>query len=119
MTESAALKTMQDAADLESTTEKHPVTPGEVLPARELLGDMLVELGRFDDARAAYKVVLERRPGRFNSLYGAALAAEKTGDKKEAAQYYRKLAEQCPAGDASSERLRHAKAYIAEPKRAL
>ena len=115
----AALKTLQDAADLESTTEKHPVTPGEVLPARELLGDMLVELGRFDDARAAYKIVLERRPGRFNSLYGAALAAEKAGDKKEAAVYYRRLAEQCPAGDASSERLRHAKAYIAAPKRAL
>lgn len=116
--ETEALSTMQEAADLESTTEKHPVTPGEVLPARELLGDMLVELGRFDEARAAYKVVLERRPGRFNSLYGAALAAEKAGDRKDAALYYRKLAEQCPTGDASSERLRHAKAFIAEPQRA-
>jgi tetratricopeptide (TPR) repeat protein len=106
------LETMRAAAELEATTEKHPVTPGEVLPARELLGDMLVDLGRFTDAALAYKQTLERRPGRFNSLYGAGLAAEKAGNQEEAELYYRNLAELCPDGDASRERLQQAKAFL-------
>jgi len=110
----AGLKTMQDAAALEATTEKHPVTPGEVLPARELLGDMLLELGRFDEAEAAYKIALERRPGRFNSLFGAGLAAERAGNKEEAALFYQKLADQCPNGDASRQRLQQAKTFLTE-----
>jgi tetratricopeptide (TPR) repeat protein len=115
----AALKKMQEAADLESTTEKHPVTPGEVLPARELLGDMLLELGRYDEAAEAYKLTLERRPGRFNSLFGAGLAAQKAGDQVQAELFFRKLAEQCPNGDASRERLQQAKAFLAERRNAV
>jgi tetratricopeptide (TPR) repeat protein len=115
----AALKTMQDAADLEATTEKHPVTPGEVLPARELLGDMLLDLGRFDEAVAAYKQTLERRPGRFNSLFGTGFAAEKAGNMDEAGRYYRMLAEQCPNGDASRERLQQARTFLSERRNAV
>jgi tetratricopeptide (TPR) repeat protein len=110
---------MQEAADLEATTEKHPVTPGEVLPARELLGDMLLELGRFDEAAMAYKQTLERRPGRFNSLFGAGLAAEKAGNDEEAGLYYRKLIEQCPNGDASRARLQQARAFLSERRNAV
>jgi tetratricopeptide (TPR) repeat protein len=113
------LRTMQDAADLETTTEKHPVTPGEVLPARELLGDMLLELGRFDEAEAAYKATLERRPGRFNSLFGAGRAAEKAGNTQEAKLFYQALADQCPNGDTSRERLQQARAFLAERRNAV
>jgi tetratricopeptide (TPR) repeat protein len=115
----AGLATMQDAADLEATTEKHPVTPGEVLPARELLGDMLLDLGRFDEAGAAYKAALERRAGRFNSLFGAGLAAERAGNKDEAKLFYQKLVDQCPNGDASRERLEHARNFLNERRTAV
>jgi tetratricopeptide (TPR) repeat protein len=75
--EAQALELMRKAAQLEAATEKHPVTPGEVLPAAELLGDLLMELERFSDARVAYEKSLERSPNRYNSLSGAARAAER------------------------------------------
>ena len=74
-----ALALMQKAADLEDATVKNPVSPGELLTARELLGDMLMEMGKSADALAAYEACLATRPNRFNSLYGAGYAAEKTG----------------------------------------
>lgn len=86
-----ALAMMQTAADLEDKTEKHPVTPGEVLPARELLGDMLLHLNKPANALEAYKSTLEKHPNRFNTLYGAGLAAEKTGDKEMAQFYFQQL----------------------------
>ena len=87
----AALQPMIEAADLEDSTEKDPVTPGEVIPARELLGDMYLEMGEPSKALEAYKLDLKRHPNRFNGLYGAALAAEKLQDNKNAVMYYRKL----------------------------
>ncbi len=71
-----ALKTMKTAAELESSTEKNPMTPGEILPARELLAGMLLEMGRYQEARIEYKTALERDANRFNSLYGAGRPAE-------------------------------------------
>ncbi len=68
-----ALELMKTAANMEDSTEKHPVTPGEVLPARELLGDMYTELKQNENALQAYKVVLQRSPNRYNSLHGVAL----------------------------------------------
>ena len=76
------------AADLEDHTEKHPVTPGPVLPARELLGDLLVELGRPADARHAYEASLVRSPNRARSLFGLARAAELAGDATTARDKY-------------------------------
>ncbi|MCI0353005.1 MAG: hypothetical protein L0Z53_26590, partial [Acidobacteriales bacterium] len=66
-----ALKLMRSAADLEAASEKHPVTPGAIVPARELLGDMLLELKRGDEALVAYEASLRDSPKRFNGLYGA------------------------------------------------
>ncbi|MEO6230997.1 MAG: hypothetical protein ABJB11_03585 [Ferruginibacter sp.] len=83
---------MKLAADMEDSTEKHPVTPGAVLPARELLGDMLLQLNQHENALQAYETVLEKCPNRFNSLYGAGKAAEKTGNKKKATFYFKQLA---------------------------
>jgi tetratricopeptide (TPR) repeat protein len=70
----AGIELMQQAVALEASTPKHAVTPGPTLPAEELLGDMLTEQGRPDDAFAAYQRALQLYPGRFNSLLGAARA---------------------------------------------
>ncbi|WP_224997578.1 hypothetical protein [Cesiribacter sp. SM1] len=86
-----ALATMKSAAALESSTEKHAVTPGELLPAVELLGDMLLALNQPAEALLQYEVALQRSPGRLNSIYGAAHAAELSGDKQKANQYYTSL----------------------------
>ncbi|HEV8264883.1 MAG TPA: hypothetical protein VGQ06_08015, partial [Gemmatimonadales bacterium] len=77
----AALRDARAAADVEDVTEKHPVTPGELLPARELHADLLLAIGRYGEARAAYDATLEREPGRARSIYGAARAAELAGDR--------------------------------------
>ena len=73
---------MKTAVDMEDSTSKHPVTPGEVLPARELYADMLMEMHLYESALEAYKGVLKKSPNRLNSLYGYRKAAEKL-DKKE------------------------------------
>ncbi|HVY73350.1 MAG TPA: hypothetical protein VG890_00880 [Puia sp.] len=87
----SALQTMRLAADMEDSTEKHPVTPGEVLPARELLGDMLMQARQHEAAFQAYTTVLQKSPNRFNSLYGAAAAAAKAGRQQEAISFYKQL----------------------------
>ena len=86
-----ALNLMKLAVDMEDGTEKHPVTPGEVLPARELLGDMLLQVKQYENALLAYEGVLQKCPNRFNSLYGAGLAAEKSGQKQKAVFYFKQL----------------------------
>jgi len=86
-----ALAIMKTAADMEDKTEKHPVTPCEVLPARELLGDMLLEMNKPAEALDAYEADLRKNPNRFNGVYGAGIAAEKSGDKTKAKSYYRQL----------------------------
>jgi tetratricopeptide (TPR) repeat protein len=83
------LAIVKQAADLEDVTEKHPVTPGELLPARELEADMHLAAGHYAAARAAYQATLVREPGRARSLYGLARAAERAGDKAGAAAAYR------------------------------
>jgi hypothetical protein len=90
-----ALEFMHSAADMEDATEKHPVTPGEVIPARELLGDMLLQMGYTAKAFYVYQEDLKRHPNRFNGLYGAGLAAEKSRDSGKAGFYYQQLSDQC------------------------
>ncbi|MGZ5220385.1 MAG: hypothetical protein ACXWC7_09910 [Chitinophagaceae bacterium] len=84
-----ALGNMNLSADMEDKTEKHPVTPGEVLPARELLADMLMEMNNPGKALEMYEASLKKRPNRRNSLYGASMAAEASG-KKDLAKSYSK-----------------------------
>jgi tetratricopeptide (TPR) repeat protein len=86
-----ALKLMNEAAVMEDNTEKSSVTPGEVIPARELLGDMLLQMDQPVKALEAYKADLVKHPNRFNGLYGAGLAAEKSRQPGEAKTYYRQL----------------------------
>jgi tetratricopeptide (TPR) repeat protein len=88
----AGIEKMKKAADMEDATEKHPVTPGEVLPARELLGDMYFESGNYSEALKCYEAVMQKRPNRFNSLFCAGNSAEKSGDAKKAEVYFKQLA---------------------------
>lgn len=88
---SNALHIMKLAADMEDSTEKHPVTPGEVLPARELLGDMLLQANQHTEALRAYEAVLRKSPNRFNSLYNAGIAADRSGDTQKAVAYFKQL----------------------------
>jgi predicted Zn-dependent protease len=109
-----ALKFMRAAADLEDRNEKHIVTPGRILPARELLGDMLLEMGQPAAALAEYEASQQREPNRFRGYYGAARAAEAAGQRDKAARNYTQLI--ALAGNAGSPRpeLAQAKAYLAQ-----
>ena len=79
-----ALELMTTAADLEDSVDKHPVTPGAVIPARELLGDMLIELGQYEESIAAYERALEISANRLRSLTGIKTAEQLSGDNKAA-----------------------------------
>ena len=86
-----ALKLMRAAADLEDRNEKHIVTPARVVPARELLGEMLLEMKQPDLALREFEASQLREPNRFRNYLGAARAAEMAGDNTKAAGYYQKL----------------------------
>jgi len=86
-----SLEMMISAADLEDATSKNPVTPGALLPAREMLGDLYLELDRPKDALVQYELSLKNNPNRFNTLYGAGKSAKLTGNKEKAYFYFNKL----------------------------
>jgi hypothetical protein len=96
-----ALRQMTEAAAREDATEKSAVTPGPLAPPRELLGDMLMELGRPADALAEYRRTLAKEPGRYRALDGARRAASAVGDAAEAAKYAREIARLTGAPPAS------------------
>jgi len=93
-----ALASARSAADLEDAVDKHPVTPGEVLPARELLADMLLEVGDPSRALVEYEKVLDNAPKRLNALIGAFKAAELSGQPVLAATYRAAIQEQIRNG---------------------
>ena len=86
-----ALAGMRAAAELESGTEKNAITPGPLTPARELLGELLLELKRPSEALKEFEVTLTKEPNRFRTLYGAAEAAKLAGDHQTAQKYFREL----------------------------
>jgi tetratricopeptide (TPR) repeat protein len=90
-----AVALMRSAADLEDTTDKHPVTPGSILPAREQLADLLAEVGQPTAALAEYETSLRSAPARFNSYDGAARAAEGAGQKEKAKNFRDQLVALC------------------------
>ena len=109
-----AVRELRAAADLEDAAEKHPVTPGSIVPLRELLGDLLLQLRKPDAALAEYKRSLAGAPNRFRSLYGAARAADAAGDPAEAKDYYRQLAALAGKADTPPRpELAEATAYLA------
>jgi hypothetical protein len=93
---------LKAAADAEDLTDKAAVTPGPLAPARELLGYMLLEAGRYKDALAAFEATMQKEPNRFRGTYGAARAASLAGDRDKARTYYKQLLD--IAREADSER---------------
>jgi len=107
-----AVELVRAAADLEATMDKHPATPSPVLPARELLADLLLELNQPAAALTEYKEMLRTDPNRFRSILGEARAAKQSGDTAAAHDAYQKLvALSKPAGPERPE-LEEAKAYL-------
>jgi hypothetical protein len=108
----AALDLARMAADSEDVTDKHPVTPAELLPARELQADMLLAAGRYAEARQAYLTTLAREPGRARSMFGAARAAQLAGDRKAAGESYRAFLDLMSKADGGRPELVTAKAFV-------
>jgi tetratricopeptide (TPR) repeat protein len=115
-----SLRLMRAAADLDDATEKHPVTPGAILPAREQLGELLLELKQPKAALQAFETSLRSAPNRFNGLYGAAravrLAAEQSNlaaDQKKAKTYYAKLMALTRHADSIRPEIEAARAFLA------
>ena len=106
-----ALALARAAADSEEVTDKHPVTPAELLPARELEADLLLAAGRYDDAFRSYRLTLTREPGRARSLFGAARAAELAGDHAAAKTGYRDFLRLMEKGDGRRPELATAQAF--------
>jgi len=90
-----AVTLMRSAADLEDSTDKHPVTPGAILPAREQLADLLVETGKPAAALVEYEASLKVSPARLNSYLGAAQAAKRAGQADKAQMYKDRLLTMC------------------------
>jgi len=109
-----ALRQMRSAAEHEDATDKHPVTPGVILPARELLGEMLLELNKPAEAMVEFEATLRTFPNRFNSLSGAARAAKRAGDDAKAKTYYAKLLSMCEHSDGDRPELEEARTLLAE-----
>ena len=107
-----SLETMTLAANLEDSTEKSPVTPGQLLPAKEMLGDLLLEMNRPKEALIQYELSLQKCPNRFNSLFGAGKSAELLGDSKKAIFYFAKLQKNCKSSGSNRDRLVHASHVI-------
>ncbi len=107
-----ALTLMNLAADMEDKTEKHPVTPCEVLPARELLGDMLLQMNQPEKALEAYAANLKMRPDRFNSLYSAGVAAKLSQQPEKAKMYFQQLLSSANSSTSSRSELATAKTYL-------
>jgi tetratricopeptide (TPR) repeat protein len=108
-----SLQLMRSAADLEDTTEKAPVTPGAIVPARELLGELLLDLRESPAALKEFEASLVVSPNRFNGLYGAARAAELSGDREKAGSFYAKLMALAERSDGQRPELQAAKVFLA------
>jgi hypothetical protein len=109
-----ALKSMQAAADLEDSMEKHIVTPSPVVPARELFGEMLLEVRQPAEALKAFEASFQREPNRFRGIYGAAQAAALAGDRDKARMYYAKFVALTEKADRARPEIPLAKAYLAQ-----
>ena len=111
-----ALQLMRAAAEVEEASDKHPVTPGNVVASRTLLGEMLLALDQPGPALIEFERSLQRDPNRFRAVYGAAGAAEAAGNREVAKAHYVRL--QTLAADRDTERpeLSHAKAFMAGAK---
>jgi tetratricopeptide (TPR) repeat protein len=109
-----ALTLMRSAAELEDKSEKSAVTPGRIIPARELLGDLLLEMNRPAEALQAFETSEKHDPNRFRGLYGAGKAAALAGDQAKAKSYYEKLVVLVQKADTERPEIKEAKSFLAK-----
>jgi tetratricopeptide (TPR) repeat protein len=107
-----AIRALRTAAAREDSLGKHPVSPGAILPIRELLAEVLLESGRAAEALAEYEADLRIYPRRFNGVAGAAAAAATAGRDDLARRYYGELVELAAHGDGTRPELQQAQAYL-------
>ena len=107
-----ALRQMKEAVELEVATDKHPVTPGAVVPARELHADLLMELGRPAEAMAEYEASLVIAPNRLYPLSGAVRAADAAGQREKARALYATLEKLTAKGDGARPELTKLRASL-------
>jgi tetratricopeptide (TPR) repeat protein len=107
-----AIAELRAAADREDATDKSAISPGPLAPARELLGEMLLEAGRPAEALEAFTRTMEKEPNRFRSLAGAARAAAVAGDRAQARALYRRLLDLAAPGDGDRPELAEARRAV-------
>lgn len=107
-----AISLMSEAANMEDNTAKHPVTPCEIIPARELLGDLLLALNKPAEALKVYEIDLQYHPQRFNGIYGAATASRMNGNQKAAKAYFERLVKQTESVNTDRPEIREAKEFL-------
>jgi len=106
------IEAMRAAADTEDATDKSAVTPGPLAPARELLGEMLLDAGSAAEALTAFEASMAKEPGRFRGAYGAARAAEAAGDAAAARRYYQRVLEIARDADSPRAEIQRARTYV-------
>jgi hypothetical protein len=106
------VRLLRMAAGHEDAVDKHPVTPGALLPAREMLADLLLENGAAPEALKEYEAVLKIAPRRFNATAGAARAAGKAGDRTKARAYAMQLREIANNAETARPELEWARVYL-------
>jgi tetratricopeptide (TPR) repeat protein len=111
-----ALAALRSAADAEDATDKSAVTPGPLAPARELLGEMLLEAGDAQGALAAFEASMAKEPGRFRGAFGAARAAEAAGEAAKAREYYARTVEIARDADSPRPEIERARSYLASAR---
>jgi tetratricopeptide (TPR) repeat protein len=102
---------MRAAADAEDATDKAAISPGPIAPARELLGEMLLEAGNAKEALVAFEATMKKEPNRFRGAYGAARAAEAAGNRALAAKYYKQVVTIAKNADSPRPELVRARSY--------
>ena len=107
-----ALSLMRSAADMEDKSEKHAVTPGRLVPARELLGEMLLEMNQPAEALQAFETSEKHDPNRFRGLYGAGKAAQLAGDQARARNYFERLLGLAKNSDTERPEIKEAQAFL-------
>jgi len=110
---SDAITAMRGAADIEDASDKAAVTPGPLAPARELLGEMLLDADQASDALQEFEASIAREPNRFRGAYGAARAAEVTGNAAAARRYYDRALEIARTSDSARPEIARARTYLA------
>ena len=111
-----ALVGLRNAADRESRTEKHVITPGPLAPTREQLAEMLLDMKRPGDALVEFEAVLRSEPNRFRAVYGVARAAEMAQDRERAKQYYGMLIDIIGAADTTRPEITIARTFVADSR---